>query len=71
MNSYVALCRNYYYSELTPYFAIYCQAASRKDFIAFCLRNGFEPLKVIRLKSNKELKLFSTYSPINILNPIQ
>lgn len=70
MNIYLGVCRNYFYEDLDRYFALSAQAPSKKDFIDFCLRNGFEPLKVIKLKPYKELRLFSTFSPINILNPM-
>lgn len=70
MNIYLGVCRNYFYEDLDRYFVLSGQAPCKKDFIDFCLRNGFEPLKIIKLKPYKELRLFSTFSPINILNPM-
>ena len=71
MHEYVALCRNYFYSDEERYVAVFASARSKKQFIAYVIQLGFEPFKIIKLRSKKELRLFTTYSPNNELNPIK
>lgn len=69
---YLGICRNYYFKELDSYCLIISQEnIQKKDFIDYLFSIGLEPMKIIKLKGLKEMKLYSTYSPLTILNPFK
>ncbi len=68
---YLAICRNYYYDNLDSYYVITAPMRNKKSMIEYAISIRLEPMKIIRLKDSKEEMLFSTYSPLNMLNPLR
>ena len=58
----LCVCRNFYFSDLDDYHLVLCEVRNQKDALNYVIASGFEPIKILKLNSKKENKIFASYA---------